>query len=75
MYIGNTSHSDERLTLTDRERRTRHTMGGPGDDNKKGDQSKVQFLSESGRPLLFSFDDTAYDDAAYLVDRTFEKPY
>ena len=32
-------------------------------------------MSESGRPLLFSLDETAYDDAAYLVDRTFERPY
>lgn len=25
--------------------------------------------------MLFSLDETAYDDAAYLVDRTFERPY
>ena len=35
----------------------------------------VQFMSESGRPLLYSFDENAYDDAAYLVDRTFDRPY
>ena len=32
-------------------------------------------MTESGRPLLYSYDDTVYDDAAYLVDRTFDKPY
>ncbi len=41
----------------------------------KDDGKRISFLSESGRPLLFSFDETAYDDAAYLVDRTFDKPY
>lgn len=35
----------------------------------------MQFLSESGRPLLYSLDDNAYDDPAYLVDKAFDKPY
>ena len=50
----------------DRERRKRvNGMNG----------NQVQYMSESGRPLLFSLEETAYDDAAYLVDRTFERPY
>ena len=32
-------------------------------------------MSEAGEPLLYSRDETAYDDAAYLVDRTFDRPY
>ena len=35
----------------------------------------VTFYSESGQPLLFSFDENAYDDAAHLVDRTFERSF
>lgn len=81
-YVRHESNSGDQLSLTDRERRRRRFNSSGGspvlNDGKHNDlvrDQKVSFLSESGRPLLFSFDESAYDDAAYLVDRTFDRPY
>lgn len=66
-----TEHKGDQLSKHDRERKFRNRNNSVSADDGK----RISFLSESGRPLLFSFDESAYDDAAYLVDRTFEKPY
>ena len=65
-----TEHKGDQHSKHDRDHKYRNRNVNNIDDGKR-----ISFLSESGRPLLFSFDETAYDDAAYLVDRTFDKPY
>ena len=60
--------SDDKYSDSDSGRRRRYYQ-------KKDKKVQARFFTEQGMPLLYSYDEYAYDDAAFLVDRTFEKSY
>ena len=65
-YSKSGNKSDEKFSYSDRKRRF---------FQKKDKKVPARFFTEQGMPLLYSYDECAYDDAAFLVDRTFDKSY